>query len=473
MAETSAVIVPVRVDDRTGKALSNIRRRLAGLGRVAQAGFKLAAGAVLGATAAVAGLALGIGALTANYIANAKEARLIAATTGVNIKEVSRLTQVFRKFGLEGEDVRDILNEVNVKLVDAQEEGTAAADAFELLGLSQADFVGLSAAESLLKIGDALNGVEDAATRAWIADGIFGGDLAQKTLPILAQGSDAIKDLADEYEKAGLVIDQESADMSQEIETNFNKIRDRLEGFGNQVALKFLPLVADITEAVVGTLEALPGALKKAQPDILNTITSFRDGDWSGAWASMGDVTAVVAGAIPEPFAGALRSVYLFSATMLQNLVNSTNEFINGINYALRGLPGYQPFDLLKPISISQAVLDQTSPQNPALSGLLDARYFKVRDYASEDRFQQHRLFQANRAAHGDDLGNYPGLDLFTEEELRRNAEVGAEIALRPPQSPNVYITVEGSILSQDELLEIINDGLQSGSIQVPRTQAY
>ena len=125
--------------------------------------------------------------------------------------------------------------------------------------------------------------------------GYSAGIWRKKTLPILAEGSEAIKKYADEYEKAGLVIDQESADMAQNVEIQTGKIGDTLRGLGNTIAITVLPLISDgldkivpIIQDVIGKvvilMRELPGLINENLPAITKVVNAFREGEWTEAW---------------------------------------------------------------------------------------------------------------------------------------------------------------------------------------------
>ena len=339
------VIVGIKARDETRKGIQSVERGFRRLSTGAGKVFKVIGAGALGLAAGIGALGLGVAALTTNYAANVKEARNISKTTGANIKQVSRLTQIFKRFNLEGEDVRDVLNEINIKLVDAQDEGSAVAQAFDLLGLSAAELQAVGSHEALLRISDALNGVEDAATRAWIADSIFGGDMAQKTLPILAMGRKGITELGDEYERLGTVVDAEADKQARRYEAAQQRISAALQGIGNTIGQSVLPYLADLAEQMAPIAQDFAvkfGELVKEVPRLIGEnlpiaqqmLADFVDGDWQGAWTRAQTIYESFLLAMPDPWFRTLGDLYLNTLTFL-------NRFAGGFNSSLRTIEGF------------------------------------------------------------------------------------------------------------------------------------
>ena len=345
MADT--VVVGIQAKDETRKGLQSVERGFRRLSTGAGKVFKVVGAGALGLAAGVGALGLGVAALTTNYAANVKEARNISKTTGANIKHVSRLTQIFRRFNLEGEDVRDVLNEINIKLVDAQDEGSAVAQAFDLLNLSAADLQAVGSHEALLQISDALNGVEDAATRAWIADTIFGGDMAQKTLPILAMGRQGIQDLGDEYERLGTVVDEEADKQAQRYEEAQRRISASLQGIGNTIGQTVLPFLADLAERMAPIAEEfarefgamlgrVPEFIDKTKPLIISGIQGFLAGDWAAVWTAGRGIVENIFDLLPDALKRPFAELYLMGYT---NANRMAEQFVNtgrGIELAIK-----------------------------------------------------------------------------------------------------------------------------------------
>ena len=179
------VEVLIKASDETRQGLDSAQKRIRGLGREGTQSLTALATGATAAVGALTTLGLGVANLTRAYSDNVLEIQRISQTTGATIEEVDKMVEVFKRFGLAGDDVRDVFNELNVKLIDARDPASDVAAAFRELNLNTAELEALAPDQVFLRVSDALNQVENSAERAWIADTIFGGDMAQKTIPIM------------------------------------------------------------------------------------------------------------------------------------------------------------------------------------------------------------------------------------------------------------------------------------------------
>ena len=345
------VIVGINAVDRTGKAVQSVQANFGKIGRTAGAAFtKVKVGATV-ALGAVTAVTAGVVKLTSAYAKMDLETGRIAKTTKATVKEVSSLRQEFKRFNLEGDDVRDVLNEINVKLFDAQDEASAAAEAFNVLGLDASALADSGSYEALLDIADGLNQIESAADRAGAADAIFGGDLAQRLLPILEQGSEALRANAAEYERLGLVIDERAVAAAERFHAAQGRVNQAVEGLGRTVAAVALPYVTAFTNAFAGFLNQVPQLLQGQ----ISLQTAF-----STMFANLPQESQIAFGKVYLSVVTALQSgvngIYDFAREgelVFHNMAGSVaKSFADGLNPIIEGankigalIPGFQPID--------------------------------------------------------------------------------------------------------------------------------
>ena len=134
--------------------------------------------------------------------ASASELADQASGVGVAVEEFQALRGVFQQVGLDGDDVNDALNAINVKLGEAAAGSDTAMGAFSALGIQIRNEDGTL--RSLTAVWrDLVGAVQEGGsprTAAAIAT-ILGGDLGRKLLPLLMQSEEAYKRLVDEAGK--------------------------------------------------------------------------------------------------------------------------------------------------------------------------------------------------------------------------------------------------------------------------------
>ena len=127
-------------------------------------------------------------------------------------------------------------------MYDAQTGNKAAAETFQALGISITDSNGqLRDAESVFyEVIDAMGGVESQTERDAIAMEIMGRS-AQDLNPLILQGSDALRELADEAESAGYILDDSQIKKLGEVDDAYQRTQLQIEATKNQLAVEFAP----------------------------------------------------------------------------------------------------------------------------------------------------------------------------------------------------------------------------------------
>lgn len=269
-AQNPEVEILIKATDETRKGLDSAQKRIRGLGQQGGLSFTALATGATAAVGAISALGAGVAALTRGYADNVLEIQRVSLTTGATVEAVDKMTHVFSRFKLGAEDVRDVFNELSIKLVDARDPASDVAQAFAALGLNTAQLEALSPDQVFLRVSDALNQVANGAERAWIADSIFGGDMAQKTLPIMAMGSAAIQKLGEDYAATGALITSENVKMTEEFDAAWNRMQTVLDSVSKRLAITLLPEVTRVIEMIELAFDRFSGAAEYTFGDALN-----------------------------------------------------------------------------------------------------------------------------------------------------------------------------------------------------------
>lgn len=217
----------------------------------------------------------------------------------ITAQELQTLQKAGEKFGIEAEDMTDIIKEFDVKLQEAKNNAASpAAESFGRLGLSIDKMLKLSATERIVVFGDALRSLKTDAERASIQDEIFSdtgfrmGTIFSATSKQIHEAIDAVAELdaviSDEAIEAAASFNDQWADTStvigsvsgllfkqmapaiekmmkrfQEwIKENKRLIAQRLEKFLKIVIRlfeDFVPLLVDVIEGIVRFADVIGG----------------------------------------------------------------------------------------------------------------------------------------------------------------------------------------------------------------------
>lgn len=164
-----------------------------------------------------------------------------------------------------------------VKMTLAQEEGADIAGTYtedlEFLGLSFEKLNGLKPEEQFFTIANALADVEDVTMRAAIAQKVF-GRAGTELLPMLAAGSEGIREMRNEAHELGIVFDQEAADKAAKFTDDMDRLKKALQGVGFAISDT---LIEDILKLVDKMEQAALKASRwmKENPELTASIAGL------------------------------------------------------------------------------------------------------------------------------------------------------------------------------------------------------
>lgn len=140
------------------------------------------------------------------------------------------------------------------------EEGNAAGEAFAQLGIKTTDAAGnmRSAEDVFWEAIDALGNVANETERDQLAMAMFGRS-AQELNPLIIAGSDAFRQLGDEAQQMGIILDGEALNDLNSFDDAVNKLNSTITGAGRQIAAAFAPALTSITNDVQGVVQAFVG----------------------------------------------------------------------------------------------------------------------------------------------------------------------------------------------------------------------
>lgn len=96
------------------------------------------------------------------------------AQTGVAVDKLMELQFAFELAGMTAKDVQPALAKLQRNIAEAATGSAQAAEKFSIMGVALDEIGGLSADEQLMKVGDAINKIENPTQRAAMAMDIFG-----------------------------------------------------------------------------------------------------------------------------------------------------------------------------------------------------------------------------------------------------------------------------------------------------------
>jgi phage-related protein len=248
---------------------------------------KLAGEAVLALGAAAAGAATGAVAMTISAANTADEINTLAAQTGLSTEEIQKFQYATEVIDVPLETLTGSMAKLTKNMATAKKGTGDASAAFKALGISVTDSNGelRNNQDVFNEAIDALGKMENETQRDAYAMQIFGKS-AQDLNPLILGGADALKELGDQAEAAGLILSQDALDNLNKVTDATDIFKSTLKGTGTLFATAFAGPIATGTNILTEKLTSL--------------ATAFKDGGIGGLSEQIGTVIADIVNVIFE-----------------------------------------------------------------------------------------------------------------------------------------------------------------------------
>lgn len=197
----------------------------------------------------------------------------LAQSTGVAIESLTGLGYAADLSGINVETLGAGMVRLTKGMSDAAKGTGDAKDAFDALGISVKDEEGnLKSADVMLgDIADRFANFKDGAEKTALAVAIFGRSGAQM-VPMLNAGKRGLKDMTDEAQRFGLVLEQKAASAAEEFNDNLFRLKSIQQGYIHQITAQVLPQLNNFVELLLdGATEAK--GLKSEIDDLTDATT--------------------------------------------------------------------------------------------------------------------------------------------------------------------------------------------------------
>ena len=246
--------VGVKLPDGARKALNGMQS-LSG-------GTVAAMGAAVGGATALVKVVKQLHQTTIEAAANVDEILTETMTSGLSTQTIQQLKYAENLIDVSYGTITATLTKLTKNMAEANSGNEALAKSFETLGVSitNADGSLRSAEEVLYDAIDALGEIENTTQRDAAAMELLGKS-AQELNPLILQGSGALRELAEEAEKTGYVLDESQLKKLGEVDDAYQRMQLQLDATKQQLASEFAPtsqkVLEDFTDLVKSTGDAL------------------------------------------------------------------------------------------------------------------------------------------------------------------------------------------------------------------------
>ncbi|MGE0357307.1 MAG: hypothetical protein AB7P08_10365 [Burkholderiales bacterium] len=226
-------------EDKTGPATDSAARNIQGLVREIDSVRTVLAS--LGGMFGIAAFASAVqGALNA-----ADEINKLAQKTGLSVEAFQQLKYAAGLAGVDAKALSIGIKGLSTMMVEASDASSQAARVLRALGVDVRGGVN----EAILRLADAFSSLPDGQLKVAAATRVF-GKAGQDLIPFLNQGSDAIRKLADEATRLGIVMSAEATRAAEEYNDNLTRIKATTERLAVAVVNDLSPSLVRVTAAM-------------------------------------------------------------------------------------------------------------------------------------------------------------------------------------------------------------------------------
>lgn len=230
------------------------------------AGMGLAGAGAVGASVAVFNLAKGVAEAQDKITKMGRE-------LGVSTEFLSSLEFSAKLAGTSLDSVDKGLSKMARTAQDAQNGSLTASRAFTDLGIAVKNQNGTfkESDEILLEISDKFKDMPNGVLKTAKAQEIFGKS-GKQMINLLNQGSDALKEQAEEAEHLGLTFDQEAGESAEAFNDQLLRMEQTFTGLGQEVGQEIIPILTDLFNDILMGVEIARPAITSFFSNMVGAI---------------------------------------------------------------------------------------------------------------------------------------------------------------------------------------------------------
>jgi hypothetical protein len=292
-------------------------------------GFVAIGAAAAAASAAVWKLGTGFG----NFADSAAEG---AATLGTDANFLLSVRYAASQVGASAEMADKALSEMNIRLVDAGEDGNKTGEALSELGLDIGKLQKMDTASQFATISQAFSKYTGSVNKAKIATDIF-GKAGRKIPNLLNLGKEGLQGYAQAAQDAGYLLSDSDMLMGDAFDEAMGQFNLALQGSQNIIGRELLPVLTELMTSLGSFIrenapniramaQEFGGWLKTNGPiiggqirDMAKSLVEMGKAAWPFI-ESVGGVKAVLVGIAAVAFAPAIAAVVSLGASIVMAL---------------------------------------------------------------------------------------------------------------------------------------------------------
>jgi hypothetical protein len=275
----ASIDILIKAQDEASARIKEVQNQLSGMSNAAEKSkpsFLGMASAIAAGQAALQGLET-IGRDVIGFMKDtigtteslALETRTLKAETGMTAEQVTGFVAVLDRYGIGQSQAAMGMKAFAKQIEETANETKKGATAFDDLGISVKDSHGKTKSmnDLIMEVADKFHTMADGAEKTADATKLFGRSAAN-IIPLLNQGSGAIKEMEDEAKKMGLVLTEDNIGAMQNYIQSQKKMEEAITGLKLQIGNALMPVFTNMATSLSNWA---------ANPSVQNAIHQIAD----------------------------------------------------------------------------------------------------------------------------------------------------------------------------------------------------
>ena len=246
-------------------------------------------------------------------------------------------------------------------ILDEASKGNAdALLTLQKLGLGYEDFAGLSVEDSLKKVVEQFQRMEQGAEKTQLAVDLFGRS-GQELLPLLNQEVGSIDELFKSYEELGLILSDDVIRASEDLDDQLSLLKKSFKVAAVNIGTVFMPAISKVVAGLLDLARGSAGAGETLKTGIINAINSVIDylpkiGEFAAMVIPL--IVDTVVSTLPQLLQAAIDIVVTLADMLIEYLPELIPAAIGMILTLVQGLLNNLPTLIDTAIDLILAIVD-------------------------------------------------------------------------------------------------------------------
>lgn len=271
------LIAKITLDDKDyKKGINSAEKSGKSFGQTLTSGLKVAGKAMAALYTGTVAVASAIAKITLSAVKYGDEIAKESQKLNMSMEGYQKWSTMLEMAGTSI-DVMSMGMKTFTGILDEASKGNATALlTLQKLGLGYEDFAGLSVEDSLKKVVEQFQRMEQGAEKTQLAVDLFGRS-GQELLPLLNQEVGSIDELFKSYEELGLIISDDVLRASEDFDDQLSLLKKSFKVAAVNIGTIFMPAISKVITGLLDLARGSSGAGETLKSGIIDAINAVID----------------------------------------------------------------------------------------------------------------------------------------------------------------------------------------------------